>query len=452
MAEFYGGAPNAFAGGRVFAGDMRRRRQQENALSALIDRFGPEAADPGALATLESVQQNRQLFPIQLEDAQRVGAARAAAVGAVGPLAGDPTALATVNGQRDRERALRQQAGLNAATYVQNVVRRGGDVAAAFDRIGSILPQLGYDPAQIPAIREQLVGDPAFAGDLVAALRSGDPNSVVRAIGQPVPVYDAQGRPRLLQNYTDGSSEIIEGVTPANTLLAEGRLSQGDARLGLTARSLSLEEARMRGFDAPPGTQLYEQPDGTIVARMIEGTPQALEQDKALTERAAALRSSAAGLTAANDIASAGIEAIDDALALMNEIGAGPLSTMFRLGQARIPGTQAAYLAERIKDVADRNMLEALQNVEGTLTPVSDTDAAALRSAYGALSISQDPAVLERNLRRIREIYARAAARSVENRTRAQTELERAQATRDNLTRAPVSEPSLEDLVDFYTR
>lgn len=445
-------APNAFAQGQEFFAAQQRRRAVDNALAALIQRYGPEAADPGSLAALQGIEQSEQLFPYQMRGVQRADDAQRAAVQAVGPLAGDPVAQGAVTADNVR----RRQAGLSAALMLESTARRKGDIGATFDRLQTVFPALGIPAEQLAPLREQLVNDPEYVSDLVAMLRTGEgaDELVRRALGNPVPVYDERGQLRYLQNYNIGEPELLEGVTPATAAQAEIRLGQGDQRIDIAGRRLSLDEARAAGFDAPPGTQLEQLPDGTIVARMIAGTPQAIEQEGQLAERVGKLNTSIRDLTTADEIATAGIEAIDDVLARAADIGEGPLRTLFRSGAARFPGTEAYYLAERITDVSRRNMLQALQNIDASLMPVSNTDAAALESAYGNLSITQEPDVLLRNLRRIKEIYERSLERSTQVRSRANDELQRAQSTRANLTRRapPPADAPLDDLINFYSR
>lgn len=456
--NYFASAPNAFAGGQEFAAAQRERRRADNALTALIQRFGPEAANPGALASLQSTRQDAQMFPHQLGQAERSTAAQEALVEQQGALAGDPQAVATDAAMSTRQRT----AMLGAARYLQATRKRGGDTGEAFGRVVPILSAIGMPTEQIEATREQILTNPDSLDELVTMLQG----SASRALGAPIPVYDAQGNARLLQYLDDGTTRIIDGVSPAATVLGEQRVQQGNVRLGLQAREISLQEAKAAGFDATPGHQFFMAEDGTISARPIEGTTEertAVTADKDAEDlRRDRIRGINSALGDARRVQQWG----ESALQLMNETWIGQnnmLSGQLRRTAANRPGTTTFSIAQQLDRIRGVSAIDELLRIKtrgGTLGQVTATELNLLKDKIATLSVESDPALLRRELAEIMQLYQRVMRES-------QGELNRLNTTpavrpggygppRPGSSSAPRARPpvdaSVDDLLDYYDR
>lgn len=413
---YYGGAPNALLGGMEFAAAQRRRRQQENALSSMIRRFGPEAADPVALGQLQGIQQRAEAHPYAMSQLQRADAAQQAAVGQLGPLAGDPAAHGMVTQSQDREMQLRQQAGLRAALFLGAAKQRGANLGEAFDRVSTILPQLGFPAEQIPQIRDQILSNPDSVDELVAMLGGGEGQAAPRAMGAPVPVYDDRtGRARLMQYMSDGSTRIIEGVTPVAALQGESRLQQGWERLGLQRRSLTNEELRMMGYDATPGYQYFmmQNPDGStrIVADAVPGTAEEATRTQREQEQLGALAESARGLEVVigdaervNRWGERALQLMDDSWVSQSNL----LSAQARRAAATVPGTTTYEIAQDIENIRGVVAIDELLRIKdrgATLGQVTEKELELLKNKLSTLDVRRDPRLLREDMNEILTMY-----------------------------------------------
>lgn len=456
--NYFGGAPNAFAGGMEFSAAQRQRRHQENALNAMIERFGPEAANPVALAQLQGIQQSEQLFPHRLSEAERVSAAQEALVTEHGAMAGDPNAVATDAAMDTRLRSAMQ----NAARYLQSTRQRGGDPAEAFDRVLPILSAIGMPTEQIAEVRGQIITNPDSLDELVTML--GGENGGPRALGAPVPVYDESGVPRLLQYMADGTTRIIQGVRPASVVLGEGRLEQGQVRLGLQERQLTLEELKARGFDATPGHQYYLSADGTITARPIEGTAESRTMEDSAQELDAADQKFLRSYGAASDHAGVVQRNVERALPYFRSADAGIIAQTLRTGTRLVPGTEAYNAWSALEAVKNNISIDELQRMRqssptgGAMGSVSDRDVSLLSGAMGRLEVGDNPGRVAEDLEIVSSIYERilsaarqdAAAAQRRMQGRASRSAQPAGRPRSAAPAARAAEPTLEDLLRQY--
>lgn len=363
MAENYFGAPNPFLAGMDYNAARRMRGLRENALNALIARYGPEAADPASYAALQGIEQRADLHPYNVSQAQRVDAARSAEVQARGPMAGDPAV-------QQRDEAAKLQAAQRAAAVLEMVKAQGGDLGQAFDFVSAALPAIGVPPEHIGAIRQQIVEDPDAVDELVAMLRDPQQVAANRAMSGGQPFYDDRTG-KLVWGIPTASGElrVVPGYTPAMAAQGEVRLGQGQQRLGLQARALSNEEARMRGFDAPTGMQLWELEDGRIVADPIPGSQQDAERqeerDKQMAAARAAIRANTGVLTAGTTVLRDGERAIDRLDNLGRAIrGDNMLSSFSRVMLSRVWGTEARRLQANIQSVMDNIGIDKLLEIK----------------------------------------------------------------------------------------
>lgn len=446
--EYFGGAPNAFAGGMEFSAAQRARRQKENALNALIERFGPEAADPTALGQLEGIDQRREMQPYVMSGLERTQNAQEALVAEHGALAGDPTAHALDTQIDDRAQSQAQRAALNAAIFLKTAKARGADLGAAFDRIQTILPRIGIPADQLPSIRAQILSDPDSVDEFVAMLTTGDQNSVVRATGAPVPVYDdATGRLRLMQHMSDGTTQIVEGVTPASAVHAEARVNQGQERLGLGWRRLSHDEAKMRFPGTQPGVQYYETPDGRVVADVVPGSPQATAQNTAVSERVGEISQYIQGayttvIAPAEAIRRNG-ESIKEFMARSRWFqNSGALSGAGRRAAALVPDSDAREVATMLETLKANIGFTQLSNMTRGLGAVSERELQQLERVLGSLTLDRQPDMLKRDIDEVLRLHEDIVEKTEAAIERQQAELDRVQSNRGSSYGPPAPAPT----------
>lgn len=411
MTEYYGGAPNAFMGGMEYGAQRRARAIKENALAALVAKYGPEIVDPSGVATLQSTQQSAELHPYAVQDAQRVAAARGALIDRYGPLAGSPAALEANTGLEDRQRvitdhdnALKLQAGQRAAAVLKRVRAENGNIGQAFDFIQQALPAIGVSPDSLHAIREAVVNDPESADEFIAML--GNPEGQ-KALSGGQAFYNAQGKLVWGIPTADGGVRVVPGLTPATAAQGDAKLRQAQERLGLGWSNLAWDRVKEFLPSRQEGVQLFQAEDGRVVADVVPGSPAERELEKNLREAEAGDRKFMQSYQTMEQHGDVVTTAADRALQYFSEADAGVLMQSLRSGAARVPGTKA-YEANRALDEIRNNIgIDELQRMRqssptgGAMGNVSDRDIALLTGALGQLEVARDPEVMRENLSRI---------------------------------------------------
>ena len=402
MRPYFGGAPNAFAGGQEFGAAQHLRRQQENALAALIAEHGPTAADPVAAGQMQALQQSSQLFPHQLGAAQRSTNANEALVQQHGPVAGDPQAFGT---QQSANQNL-QTAGLNFARLLQAAKAKDpASLGAAFDRGLPILSAMGMPTAELAQLRQQLIDNPDFV-DEFASLLSG--SSSGRGLSGGQPMYDEQGKLRWVIP-TETGHRVIDGFTPATAAQREISLNQGQQRIGVARQRLSLDEAKARGFDAPPGYEAWiDEGTGTISMAPVQNTGQAQEFESNLRRADQEDSTYATKAEIFNRRAATLDVSAQRALEYFGSANGGVILQNIRRGARLIPGTEAhnAWTAlEEIKNNLAMDELDAMRqsSVNGSsgFGQLTERELELLKNSRGMLETTNDPAVLNATLQRI---------------------------------------------------
>ena len=390
MAEnYFGGAPTAFQGGMEFGAVQRRRRLDENALNALIARYGPEAADPQSLAMLQRIEQGEQLFPNELAEAERINAARAAEVDERGVMAGDPAV-------QQRELAIRLQAARRGANVLRLTKQRKGDLGRAFDLVGNLLPALGIPPEQMAALREHVITDPDTVDELIAFLEDPSSNANKSLSGGQAMYNDRTGKLEYVVP-TETGFRVIPGYTPAGALHAEQRVEQGARRIEQGARKLTNDEAKMRGFNAPTGYEIWEAEDGTISAAPIPGTDKAQEFEKNLREADAADRKYLQSFNATNAHNARVFESAQTALEFFSGARGGIIPQNWRRLAPLAAGTDMHEAWRALREIKNNIGIDELQRMRqssptgGAMGNVSDRDMELLTGALGELDTIRDP-------------------------------------------------------------
>jgi len=413
MSQYFGGAPNAWAGGMAYAQEERKRRHEENALQSMIQEYGVNAADPTRWGQVEGIQQRQQLHPYVMAQTQRADTAQRAGVAALGPMAGDPQVFGMNKQHEGEQRTLQMQAGQNLAAYLKRAKASGRDIGGAFDQVAGILPHLGVPVESMQQIREYLVQNPDNVDEFVAMMQNiAGTAGANRAMSGGVPMYNKNtGEMQLVIPLADGSVRAVEGYTPARETIAEGRLGVARGNLGARRHALSLEEMRMRGLDAPPGYEAWIDEDtGVVSMAPVRNTGQAQEFETNLRQADQDDASYATRAQVFNRRAETLNTATSRALEYFGSANGGMFLQNIRRGARFTPGTDAynAWAAlEEIKNNLAMDELDAMRqsSVNGSsgFGQLTERELELLKNSRGLLETTHDPAILASTLRRIQE-------------------------------------------------
>jgi hypothetical protein len=415
MRPYFGGAPNAFAGGAEYSDHKYRNAQADNALNAMIQRFGPEAADPTRFGQMQSIRQNEQLFPHVLGQAERDTNANQALVTQYGPIAGSPSAYGT----QQTENSNLFRTGKAAASVLQRVKENGGDLGGAFDRIMPILKAMGMPPEQFSTIRAQLLENPDLVDELSAMLTAGSADGGPRGLSGGQAMYDSDGRLKWVIPMTDGSIRQVDGFTPAGALHSEARIDQGNANINLRGRTLTLAEARAYGLgtdaqwsvigtDPSTGQPIFSQ-------TMQPGSVGEEERLERIEKRQAADQAVVARNESLADRYTRGQQFASGGLMRMREVGPflrsqNLVSGALRKSMAARPGN-VLYDIQRYFDslagVIAIDQLLAIKTAGATLGQVTERELDMLQSQLGSWDIGRDPEQLEADLRELIATFGR---------------------------------------------
>ena len=395
--KYFGGAPNAFAGGMEFQAAQRQRQFQDNALRALIQRFGPEAALPQAQAQLQTTQQEEQMHPYRMSAVQRQDAAHRENVRRFGTVAGSPDA----HGIQQDYQQQQYTAALGAGRMLEHVLQQEGDIGSAIDRLTPFLTASGLLPpeniAELRSIMESNPDEavPAFMAMLQGTQMGQTSGGVggVRAISGGVDM-EIDGKIVRAIPMSDGTTRYMEG-TPVNPLHAAGRLDVSRDRLDWSQESHLLPSPQ-------PGVQTFKMPDGRVVSDVVPGSPQERELMGEISEARFDARNMqrvnggiiAAGRTVTRDgrraLARLGVELTPEpGEDLPEEMGALPMNVpLYRMLSSKVWGTSARRLERSIQSVMDNISIDKLLEIKATgagLGHVPDRQLERLASVYGRL-------------------------------------------------------------------
>lgn len=417
-SNYFGGAPNAWQGGVEFSAAQRQRRVQENALNAMIERFGPEAANPAALGQMQMIEQQAALAPHVLAGAERTTNAQEALVSAYGPHAGDPAAVAT----DERLQAQDTRAARMATTYLQQVRDRGGDLSAAFDQIQRTLPAVGVPSEHIPMLRDHILSNPDSLDELMAMFNESDRGAnPARGLSGGVAMRNNRTGELEWVIPTEGGHRTVPGYTPVSAEQADTRLRQGDARIGIAGRALTLDEQKAAGFDAAPNTQLWwegEPGNSRIVADAIPGSEQDAGRTTARQQQMDALDKDMVGLGVVTEQAESVTRWGERALGNMDDSWLqqhNPLAAIARRAAAASGGTATSEIKadlDNIRGVIAIDELLRIKSRGATLGQVTTAELELLKNMLSTLTIDRDPAALREDLQEVLRRYNTIIAKS----------------------------------------
>ncbi len=372
---FFSGLQQGIASRRQSAA-LARDEMRNRGMEALAEEFGEEAFAPGERATLRATDRADQQFAAREEQRALENARRAEL---------DARAIE----EQDRQRRL--GAVRNVVQAFRSGLDSGGSPEEVTSRLAPIMSTLGITNDEITALPQQLAQDPTLLDQFEDVLTR---QSERRAVGRPVAVRNADGTTALLQNFSDGSSEVIEGVTPLEAELAQGRLDV--SRGGLDVRQQRLQQTGAEGRREIERAEAVGRAEGERDAEDLP--PSAAEVRRATRIFNAFERDS--------DILE---DNIDIALEQSDGIATTGLFSLLDV----VPGTPAADLAETMNTVlsdAAFSQLEEMKAQSATgasgLGQVTVREIELLQDSIVALGRRQTKENFQRNLRTYKERLA----------------------------------------------
>lgn len=226
---------NAFQSGQQFAVDLALRQEQldearrrEEGVLALREQYGTgQAFAPDVFTALSADQRADKRFAA--DQSQRAFSNQLALTreDRIATRQQEQDALAA----QDRIQKEQVQATQRLIGFYKAGLANGIPPSEITQRAGPALEQLGVRPDQFEELSQMITTNPAILDEFEGAL--GQTAGPRKTQGNPIPVRLPNGKQALMQAYTDGSTEILEGVQPVKTLQAQERIGQAGERIAL---------------------------------------------------------------------------------------------------------------------------------------------------------------------------------------------------------------------------
>lgn len=202
--------------------------------------------------------------------------------------------------QQDR----RKQAVLGMVNGLRAARDRGEDVGAAFDRLAGTLPALGVDVADVPAMRQALIDNPAVLDDYYASLTGGAPaaRGATAAAGAPAKAAPA--------GDSDAIAVLDDAIGRVDLLLPE-RDEQGY----LTDKGMERYQTGRSVVGGPDFAKLFRHGGLGGLGPTVPGTPAAEYRRDIVGLQADALKSAFATLKGGGQITEKESQFAADAIA-----------------------------------------------------------------------------------------------------------------------------------------
>jgi len=382
--NFFKAFGNAFASGQLYTDTLRKNL----AFNALQKTYGDEVGDIDLATKAETLSFDRQNNPLKL-DQQRLtneSTQRTNDFNALNdPLkleeqrltnAGKVTTNESAQETLERQRRLQQARDVHQ-TLSGTLSSLASDLAgvtdpqqrlARFDQaVARLAPLLGADPA-------------ALAGDL-------------SAYRQRIAEQGADAIPAIQQEL---DAAITAGMSPDDAMkLQTAQLGVEKAKVGLESERLKAEQLKATGGMTPSERLAFDKEQ-----RKLDGERRAADQK----------------ITAVEQQADRTLTAIEKAKTFANGNAAatGTLATkVLGLGIANIGDTPQAKMEKLLDPIRTNVMLAAmdeLSRMDARLTPMSDSDRAALEQMLGSLDPAAGKDVLIANLDNIAAFMVQAKA------------------------------------------
>ena len=275
----------------------------------------------------------------------------------------------------DRERSQQIEATRRVVGFFRQGIEGGATPDELIMRAAPALRQLGVTDEQFEPLAAEIAQNPAIINELEGALGGGAVQER-RAVGRPVPVRLGTGETALLQTFSDGSSQIVEGATPLQQDIQQQRIElQRPEAQGRREEERAVGRARgeRRAEDLPFGERATQR-----ARRATEDRRQRFD----LISRT-----------------------IDQAIGEADSFTAGFLGNIASI----VPGTPAADLANTLNTIRanvgfeELSRLRAASPTGGALGQVSERENLLLQSVLGSVEQSQSPAQLRTNLEALKE-------------------------------------------------
>lgn len=349
------------------------RERSDAAFEANRQRFGDRAGNPTATGQLLGIETREKLQPFQIREA------------------GD------IEDERERER-------LNAAqTAGILTVKKGMDGGLSASETLASLPSgfrnaVGLDDAAVAELGAKLDENPALVDTMLAGLR-GDTATGKRRVVSTREGTNAQGERVAVNVFSDGSTEVVDGLTPDNAF--------ANKVVGDQVLSGNSDSAPIRGVGAALERGERAKARGRELGK-VEG--ETAGEDVALSQRASnAIADRVEDQKISNNNV---ITAIDDVLGQVDWGSAGTVAALKVVG-----GSEPANVGAILNTIQANSAFNRLQQMRdnsktgGALGQVSERELDLLRDAEVALSQSQSPAQLRANLKTYSERLANINAK-----------------------------------------
>lgn len=414
-------AINAFQQGQAFQQTTEARqlnldakRREERGINALGAKFGETALAPSSFATVTNAVGNEDTRQRNIKNNE----------------ANREILLA------DREAALKLGATEKLVGFFEAGIKNGQTPEDIVTRAGPALLALGVSEEEIGSLPQDLADNPGLIAEFRGALNSQKAASTPRrVVGQPIPIKMPNGSTGLLQTFTDGTTQVIDDVTPLASENATRRADISERRLDVSEGALDI---RLSELDRKNLTSIRAELKETNQRRTFSETTVA-----------------AAG-TVTRDI-NAILELAETATGFG---GNTMVEALTRAGAAGIPGTDPFEVQKLIDSVKSNVGIDSLLRIKASgagLGQVPQSQLEVLQSLLGNLSITRDPVRLLSDLKDINTRYTSIIAdsqkdidrldkRELELFKRRQTIEERAfpQGSIENAT-------SIDDLLELYS-
>lgn len=431
---------NPFQSGQQFA-QLQEQRQQaieaerrrQEGIAALSEEFGPGAQAPAAFAAVTGADRAERGFQAR-EEQRALDNVRQAEIDAerreqrdlLNQRVEEDRDIAAAERERiaqDRQRAEQIRAAQGVVNLFDQGISAGMSPDEIARRASPALQALGVSPEQIGELPQQIAQNPQLLNDLKTSLNAFAATGPRRAVGNPIPVRFSDGRSGLLQSFSDGSTQTIEGVVPLAVEQAGRRADIAERRAGIAEGTL---EARLGENDRK-------------VLKDVNAEIQTIDQARNFNETT--IR--AAG-TVTRDIAT-----IQQLATQAAGFGGNSFSeAITRAAAANIPGADTREVQRLIDSVKSNIGIDTLLRIKRSgagLGQVPQSQLETLQSVLGNLDITRDPTLLLRDIGDINRQYLDIIDKSRESNQRLIQRENTLLRRRDTIERRAFNEPQREE-------
>ncbi len=256
-------------------------------------------------------------------------------------------------------------------------IKNGADINDIVTRATPALMALGVSPEEIGTLAQDIGENPDLLKEMRGAINSMKSKSLTRrAIGKPIEVTNSDGSISFMQSFNDGTTEFIEGVTSRTGNQKDTSLEIAGG--GLDVKLSELDRKNLKEVEA----QLGEISEAKNFAETTINAAETVTRDISDIER-----------LVAKD---------------MTFGGASVPSSIFRVGAAIVPGTDAFEVDSLIQSVKSNIGIDQLLKIKKAgsgLGQVPQSQLETLQGLLGRLEIGRNPELLASNLNDVKASY-----------------------------------------------